>query len=570
MKKTHLGILAAVGLSLGFGYQNIVDKSGPIPIKLIQTEGTVPILMYHNIDDKDDRFSVSPQTFREHLEFLHDHDFKLITPDDFFSGYYQSQSDGKKPVLLTFDDCSEGQFRIENDLTDPNSAVGILEDFTKQNPDFGKGAIFFCDSMKETSTGQFVYSVPFDQSNSSTEKLDFLLEHYTLGNHTLTHSYIDNSTKKEVETEIKSLDQILGVKTTYFAYPFGHLPQSTEVQAYLKETMVGSFSCNNDLSLSPDDPKFDSLHIPRIEMNEHSQYKLDLINWRLEHLSVSQQTLPSLISVASARNESPLQKSTSQMPVQETNPKNRLIILDPGHGGIDTGAVVEGMYEDEIAYDITVRLRELLLHDGYSVHQTVYDSRTKYTPVDKLVANKSEYLVDAHGKKIKLTSRYLGKRTVIIDSFYDPDQDNLLVSVHINSVFNPLISPVNFDPILNPLFTSVQGARVYYPSEKMYGSKPAEEKSRQFAQTVKASFEKYLVPTYSIDFLGLELGFMKDTLDFDRFHLAIFGTKLEDKILIECANLQNQNDRKKLADPNERQRLALAIYDGIVHYINQP
>jgi len=240
----------------------------------------------------------------------------------------------------------------------------------------------------------------------------------------------------------------------------------------------------------------------------------------------------------------------------EINPREylpkRLIILDPGHGGIDTGATIEGISEDEVAYDITVRVRQLLLQEGYSVHQTVYDRKTKFTPLEKLVSNREEFLVDGRGVKTKLTRRFLGKRCQIINNFYDQQDEPILVSIHVNS-----------------LYFFVQGACIYYPSEKTYGSEETEKRSKKLAEAVKTSLKEHNIPTYSIDFLGFELDFLPDTKNFDNFRLAIFKTRLEDKILVECGNLQNGNDQRRLLDPREREKMAVAIYKGISSYVQQ-
>jgi hypothetical protein len=54
---------------------------------------------------------------------------------------------GTTPIVLTFDDSSPGQFRYiqQNGVLaiDPKSAIGILEAFTREHPDFGRAATFF-------------------------------------------------------------------------------------------------------------------------------------------------------------------------------------------------------------------------------------------------------------------------------------------------------------------------------------------------------------------------------------------------------------------------------------------
>src|SRR5699024_4020474 len=56
---------------------------------------------------------------------------------------------------------------------------------------------------------------------------------------------------------------------------------------------------------------------------------------------------------------------TVQMPLA-----GKLIVLDPGHGVYDSGAVVEGVEEKEIALIIALKTRELLEQAGAIVYVT--------------------------------------------------------------------------------------------------------------------------------------------------------------------------------------------------------
>lgn len=51
------------------------------------------------------------------------------------------------------------------------------------------------------------------------------------------------------------------------------------------------------------------------------------------------------------------------------------IVLDPGHGGHDPGAVGCGIEEEDVVLDIALRTRDLLRADGYTVHMTRTDDR---------------------------------------------------------------------------------------------------------------------------------------------------------------------------------------------------
>src|SRR5439155_19222041 len=108
--------------------------------------GRVMILEYHKIDYPEARWTRTPENFRRDLATLYAKGYRLIALGDLLDGRIVLPA-GTTPIVLTFDDSSPGQFRyIEQNgvLTiDPKSAVGILEAFARDHPDFGRAATFF-------------------------------------------------------------------------------------------------------------------------------------------------------------------------------------------------------------------------------------------------------------------------------------------------------------------------------------------------------------------------------------------------------------------------------------------
>ena len=51
---------------------------------------------------------------------------------------------------------------------------------------------------------------------------------------------------------------------------------------------------------------------------------------------------------------------------------NHIIVIDPGHGGTDTGtkSVANGHFEKEYTLDLALRLQELLATNGWTVWLT--------------------------------------------------------------------------------------------------------------------------------------------------------------------------------------------------------
>lgn len=55
---------------------------------------------------------------------------------------------------------------------------------------------------------------------------------------------------------------------------------------------------------------------------------------------------------------------------------DRVIVIDPGHGGIDCGATRAGIKESDITLDVSQRLAAILKEKGYKVHMTRDDNST--------------------------------------------------------------------------------------------------------------------------------------------------------------------------------------------------
>jgi peptidoglycan/xylan/chitin deacetylase (PgdA/CDA1 family) len=193
--------------------------------------GLIPILMYHTfLPASGSDWNRTPAAFRGDLAYLYAHGYYLTSMHQFVAGTLDIPA-GKSPVLLTFDDGAESQFRysLRPDGTpalDPASAVGILEDMVARHPDFGHAGVFYVPP-----------GLPFgddddkhDQRRFAGTKLAWLVAHgYELGNHTLHHANLANATDAQVRQEIAGGEDGLhryvpGAPLETFALPYGAYP----------------------------------------------------------------------------------------------------------------------------------------------------------------------------------------------------------------------------------------------------------------------------------------------------------------------------------------------------------
>jgi len=78
----------AAGLAACIGFYAATARMGPLPLRMLATKGSIPVLMYHHIDEQGGRYSVTPDTFRSHLMHLYQHGYRLISPEKFMDGSF--------------------------------------------------------------------------------------------------------------------------------------------------------------------------------------------------------------------------------------------------------------------------------------------------------------------------------------------------------------------------------------------------------------------------------------------------------------------------------------------------
>lgn len=165
--------------------------------------GEIPVLMYHVIGHRGGKWSRTPAEFRGDLEYLYEQGYYLTTMRQFVTGNLDVPA-GKTPVILSFDDGSESQFRylVQADgsvITDPDSAVGIIEAMYAKHPDFGRAAVFYALPLLPFGDDDDKHQ----QRRFAKQKLEWLLANgYELGNHTRTHANLSTLTNEQIKAEV--------------------------------------------------------------------------------------------------------------------------------------------------------------------------------------------------------------------------------------------------------------------------------------------------------------------------------------------------------------------------------
>jgi N-acetylmuramoyl-L-alanine amidase len=218
----------------------------------------------------------------------------------------------------------------------------------------------------------------------------------------------------------------------------------------------------------------------------------------------------------------------------------RTVVLDPGHGGKDPGAVgPRGLTEKEVNLDVAKRLARNLRSAGVRVIFT--RDRDAFVPLEERTAianiNNADLFISIHAN----ASRYRGARGVETYFLNATDDEQILkVAAHENNISTSQMTLlekilVDLDATDNatrsiPLANSVQTALVRSLSQRQQkvnnlGSKPG--------------------PFY-----------------------VLVGAKMP-SVLIETAFISNPREEANLRSTTFRQRIADAIFQGIQQYAHR-
>ena len=263
--------------------------------KKVNELGNVPIMMYHGIVDTldnkytggnvdKDGYNRTTKAFREDLEFYYSKGYRMIRLNDYVNGVVDVEL-GYSPLILTFDDGDKNNINIlgrNSDGTliiDPNSAVGILEEFKKKHPDMHVTATFF------------VMDGLFNQSSYNEEILNWLVDNgYDIGNHTTIHPDFTTisvaKTQEVVGKMYQKLDKYLKDKyVKIVALPFGSPYKKTHenypyilkgsYEGYDYETLA-ALRVGWEPELSPFNKNFDKTFLKRCRAYDNNGKEFDI------------------------------------------------------------------------------------------------------------------------------------------------------------------------------------------------------------------------------------------------------------------------------------------------------
>jgi len=252
--------------------------------------GRIPVLEYHVIGgDKNALYTRTVASFKADLEDVYKRGYRPITIAQMLDKDFSDVPDGMSPVVVVFDDASPEQFSYiegaDGTLTiDPNTGVGIWEDFAKTHPGWKNRATFCLLNGARAGHNFFGDNPKFRGQKKAWrfQKVKWLADQgFELCDHTVWHARLDKFSDAIVQEQIArnmmAIDSVVpGYKVRTFALPYGIWPKNRPLawQGTWTEPKTGrahpyKFDAVLEVSggptRSPYDPQFDPHSIKRIE-----------------------------------------------------------------------------------------------------------------------------------------------------------------------------------------------------------------------------------------------------------------------------------------------------------------
>lgn len=207
-------------------------------------------------------------------------------------------------------------------------------------------------------------------------------------------------------------------------------------------------------------------------------------------------------------------QAANQQGIQDQQVVQRTVILDPGHGGEDPGAVSDynGIKEKDVNLNIALAVKELLEKENYKVLMTREEDRLEYNTETRNIIQK---------RREDLTRR---------KKMMDEAGADIVVSIHLNKFPQ----------------TQYFGAQTFFP--------PNFPESQKLAMSIQKSIRESVDPENKREALV-----KKDPI-------IILKDCKTTTAIVECGFLSNAEEEKKLGTKEYQEKISVAVKDGINRY----
>lgn len=261
------------------------------------------------------------------------------------------------------------------------------------------------------------------------------------------------------------------------------------------------------------------------------------------------------------------------------------IVLDAGHGGLDSGATMGGVWESLYVYDIAMRIKRLL--ETQTAARVLVTTRDG----DAFKVQEADVLPFSRGHAVLTTPPYpiadpkvgVNLRWYLANSLYrktlqsDKDPDKVVfLSIHADSLHPSLRGLMAYVPAADMRDGSFSRSGAVYASRKEVQESPtvsfprqkrveSEGLSRELAKQVVAAFQGAGLPVHP--FNPVRDRIIRDNSVW--VPAVLRYNSIPAKALLEICNLANDQDRALIQTRAYRQQVAQAVVQGLEAYYGQ-
>jgi N-acetylmuramoyl-L-alanine amidase len=261
------------------------------------------------------------------------------------------------------------------------------------------------------------------------------------------------------------------------------------------------------------------------------------------------------------------------------------VILDAGHGGRDAGTTHDGVWESSYVYDVMCRLKSILeKKSGAAVSSTTKSKQAGYAisdgdeleeSTDHIVLTSPKYVIGDPAVGVNLRW-YLANsifRRAMRQSV--PREKVVFLSIHADSLHPSLRGAMAYIPGQRYVTGSYEKNEQVYLARAEVRESPVvrhSERESLVAEGLSRDLAESIIDSFETD--GLKIHPFNPVRDNvvrggrEWVPAVIRYNLVPTRVLLEICNLGNEKDRALIKTKKYRQRIAEAIYEGLVNFYN--
>lgn len=217
-------------LEISSGTKELLVQLKPMTSAYLYEPEKIDVILYHHFTNQSDSLSVTPETFREHLNALLQHGYETITDEDLYR--YKTDPDfklPKKPLFITIDDGYESNYTIAYPLLREKglrATIYVITSYRGRTP--GTIPHFSWEQAKEMQDSGVI------NIESHTHNLHYYVRHGKDDQPALLSRQPEESQERyeariydDLKKSRELIEQHVGKASISLSYPYGAYDEAT-------------------------------------------------------------------------------------------------------------------------------------------------------------------------------------------------------------------------------------------------------------------------------------------------------------------------------------------------------